>query len=331
MRVLIAFGSKHGGTAEIAQTIGVVLREAGHAIAVQRADSLDGLQEYDAVVVGGALYAGRWTRSARRFVERNLDELAVMPVWFFSSGPLDASATTRDIAPTAQVQRLIERVGARDHKTFGGRLDATANGFIAQAMVKQGRGGDFRDMAAVKTWAQGIGAELAKIAPRARMPVPHPLRALRRLLVGLGLFTGLTAMAGGFELIRWPFGTPWMPGFNVSLLRHSPFLDFFTPGLMLFTLVGVLNLIAAALVLRRHRRGEILAFAGGCSISIWILVEIALLREFSWLQGLYLGIGCGTMAASLRIWLERRAAVRCHLNPPRIALHEVAALGTGGA
>ena len=41
------------------------------------------------MIVGGALYAFRWHKDARRFVKRHADELAGRPTYFFSSGPLD--------------------------------------------------------------------------------------------------------------------------------------------------------------------------------------------------------------------------------------------------
>lgn len=50
--------------------------------------------------------------------------------------PLDGSAAQCDIGPMSQVQKLIERVGARGHATFGGRLSPDATGFPARAMAK---------------------------------------------------------------------------------------------------------------------------------------------------------------------------------------------------
>lgn len=322
MRVLIAFGSKMGGTEELARTVGEVLRQSGHEIDVRDASELDGLQAWDAVVVGGALYAGRWKRSVRRFVERHQDELVALPVWFFSSGPLDDSAKAGNLAPTPQVRRLIDRVHARGHVTFGGRLPADAKGLIAHAMAKQGRAGDFRDMAAVQQWARTIAEELAALDPRqvvSRTPRRNLSRPLRQLLGVLCLFTALTAMAGGIQLMTSPFGPS---GLNVSMLRHSPFFDYFAPGLLLFGAVGVLNLLSGLLALRRHRFGELVAFAGGSAITIWIASQMALLRTFSWLQAIYFAVGVSTMATALWLWVGRRAAVRSHAAPKPLSIFQ---------
>lgn len=322
MRVLIAFGSKRGGTEGIARAVGEALTQAGHAVEVRPAHEPEGLQDWDAVVVGGALYAGRWPRRVRRFVQRHVDELEQMPVWFFSSGPLDESASKGDLAPTSQVRRLMARVHARGHVTFGGRLEAEAKGLIAQAMAKRGRAGDWRDLNAVKAWGHALALDLAAVAPRrVAIPAPHRCitRPIRRLLGAFCLFTGLTALGGGTELVGWQYGSPWNPALQVSLLGHSPFSDFLVPGLLLFWLVGVVNLFSGVLALRRHRVGEIASFGGGSALTVWILSQLAMLRAFSWLQVVYLVIGLATMGTALWLWLRRHAAVRSHLAATGLA------------
>jgi menaquinone-dependent protoporphyrinogen oxidase len=114
---------------------------------------------YDAVIVGGALYAFRWHRDAKRFVKRHTGELRERPTFFFSSGPLDDSASKREIPPVKGVQALTERAGARGHITFGGRLRPDAKGFPASAMAKK-NSGDWRDEQQVRAWVESIASEL---------------------------------------------------------------------------------------------------------------------------------------------------------------------------
>jgi menaquinone-dependent protoporphyrinogen oxidase len=75
-------------------------------------------------------------------------------VWVFHSGPLgeDAEEPQR---PPGRVERLADRVGA-DVVTFGGRLADDASGFIAGAMVRNGKGGDWRDPGQVRGYADSI-------------------------------------------------------------------------------------------------------------------------------------------------------------------------------
>jgi len=162
MRVLVAYGTKMGGTAGIAEIVGDALTDAGFQVDVRAAVDAADVGAYDAVVVGGALYAGRWHRHARRFLKRNAVALRGRPVWLFSSGPLDDSATAGDIPPVEQVRRLLELVGARGHVTFGGRLPAGAKGFPASAMAKT-HAGDWRDPERVRAWTAEVAPQLAAL------------------------------------------------------------------------------------------------------------------------------------------------------------------------
>ncbi|MDZ7885974.1 MAG: flavodoxin domain-containing protein [Mycobacterium sp.] len=159
IRILVAFGSKRQGTAGLATMIGDALATAGCEVSVAPARDIRSLTGLDAVIVAGALYANRWHRDARRFVRLNTESLRTMPVWLVSSGPLDDSAARRSIAPTAQVAKLIERVNARGHITFGGRLAPDAKGFPASAMAKT-KAGDWRDEAQVNRWVTSIVEQL---------------------------------------------------------------------------------------------------------------------------------------------------------------------------
>jgi menaquinone-dependent protoporphyrinogen oxidase len=143
MRVLIAYGSKMGGTAGIAELVGQALTDAGFQADVRPVFEADRIETYDAVLVGGALYSAHWHRQARRFVKRHASTPRTRPVWLFSSGPLNGSAAEA-IPPVSQVHELLERIGGRGHVTFGGRLPADAKGFPASAMAKT-HAGDWRD------------------------------------------------------------------------------------------------------------------------------------------------------------------------------------------
>ena len=159
MNVLVAYASKRGGTEGIAKAIGDAFADLGiHAdvASVKRADPGSG---YDAVVVGSALYMFRWRWAARSFVRRNTTVLKRLPVWLFSTGPLDDSAVRDEIPPVRGVTTLMNRVHARGHKTFGGRLLPTAKGFPASAMAKT-HAGDWRNWTQIREWVGTIGEEL---------------------------------------------------------------------------------------------------------------------------------------------------------------------------
>ncbi|MER7853418.1 flavodoxin domain-containing protein [Streptomyces bacillaris] len=159
-RLLIAYGSKHGATQGIADELGEALRSVGVDAVVMPADRVSDVSDYDGVILGGAVYAGRWHVEARRCASRHAAELRKRPVWLFSSGPVDDSAERRDIPPVRGVARWMQRLGAREHITFGGALTEHTPGLIAHSMVRQGKSGDFRNPERIRRWADHIASQL---------------------------------------------------------------------------------------------------------------------------------------------------------------------------
>jgi menaquinone-dependent protoporphyrinogen oxidase len=163
-RVLVAYGSKFGSTAEIAQAIGTTLRVAGLEVDVKRAREVRSLEPYRAVVVGSAVYMARWRRDAIRLLRRL--ELAEREVWVFSSGPVDedqgepGEKRERWTKPK-RVQQLAARIGAHEHVVFGGRVAEDA-GFLRKRMAKRipPELRDWRDWSAIEAWANTIADSL---------------------------------------------------------------------------------------------------------------------------------------------------------------------------
>jgi menaquinone-dependent protoporphyrinogen oxidase len=160
-RVLVTYGTRNGGTAGIASLIASTLAEAGLVSEVRPASWVTDLTSYDAVVLGGAVYAGRWHRDARDFAHRFALPLQAMPVWVFSSGPLDGSAEEQEIPPVPQAAAIVAEMHARGHVTFGGRLDEFAEGIVARMMLHSGRKGDWRDDDHIRRWSREIAAQLS--------------------------------------------------------------------------------------------------------------------------------------------------------------------------
>ena len=162
MTVLVAYASKHGSTAEIAEAIASGLREDGVAADCAAVEDVGGLGAYDAVVLGSAVYMKRWQGDARHFLRRHAKELAELPFWIFSSGPTGDPA--EDDAAWQEPKRTVakaEKLGVRDHVVFGGRI-SPESGRMAKAMAdntpEEYR--DRRDWDEIRAWASGIAADL---------------------------------------------------------------------------------------------------------------------------------------------------------------------------
>jgi hypothetical protein len=134
----------------------------------------------------------------------------------------------------------------------------------------------------------------------ARSAIPRPQLHVAGLVTIVGLvLLGFGALAGGMALILAPDGSAM--GFDTTLLAGSPFPDFLVPGLILGGLFGVCSLVVAVAGLRRARWAPFAAFAIGIAQMIWIVVELALIHEVSFLHPLMFAIGLLIATASV-VW-----------------------------
>ena len=184
-KVLVVYGSRHGGTRGIAERIGEVVRAQGNEAVVAAADQAQDIGSADAFIVGSGVYMGSWLSDALDFMRRNQEALAARPTWLFSSGPLAGSSKSADgvdpvtlaLGPSdgpgsggrKKVEELIAVIHPRDHRVFLGAFDpkdppkALSERFVrlmpgARKVLPTG---DFRDWAAIEAWAREIVATLA--------------------------------------------------------------------------------------------------------------------------------------------------------------------------
>lgn len=173
MTVLVAYASRYGATAEIAERIAGALSRAGHEAVARPVGEAGDVAATEAVVLGSAVYMGHWRKEAAAFASAHRDDLAARPVWLFSSGPLPgavvpekvAEGQTDDATPK-EVPGTMAALGAREHRVFDGRLDPARLG-ARDRMIRAlpaGRGllpeVDGRDWDAIEEWARGIAREL---------------------------------------------------------------------------------------------------------------------------------------------------------------------------
>jgi menaquinone-dependent protoporphyrinogen oxidase len=166
MKMLVAVASTHGSTREIAQAVAEELRSADITVDLAEIGRETSIEGYDAVVLGSAVYLGRWLPEARKFVHTHQAALAAVPVWLFSSGPV-GSGDPMPHGDPKEAAEFMAAIHARDHQNFVGKLDKRALG-VGERLAVHIVGapeGDFRDWPAIREWVRGI-AESLKVPGR---------------------------------------------------------------------------------------------------------------------------------------------------------------------
>lgn len=115
----------------------------------------------------------------------------------------------------------------------------------------------------------------------------------------LQAFIGLTAILGGFELVSDPSGAK--SKLPLQWLSGSPFPDYFIPGVILLTVVGVGSTIAAAVTFFRSRYAGDVAVALATSLIIYMTVEIWFVGLRNLLQPSYFILGVIVIILGLKL------------------------------
>jgi menaquinone-dependent protoporphyrinogen oxidase len=158
MKILVAYASKHGSTAEIASAIADEIRRVGVEADLVEAGAVQDLAPYAGVVLGSAVYMKRWRPSARRLLGHLEGRLGDRPLWIFSSGPVGDAEFDPDWCEPAHVLARAQRLNLRGHVIFGGRVPQDPGNFVERAMLRNTPPDqhDKRDFEAIRSWAREV-------------------------------------------------------------------------------------------------------------------------------------------------------------------------------
>ena len=188
-KVLVAFATSSGSTAEVAEAIGKTLGQEGVPVEVRPIKDVEDLGAYDAVVVGGPMIMG-WHREAAKFVKKHQETLSQMPVAYFMTA-LNLTKTSQDsvegvplyfdprlpktpqnpdklsfkenyATPAKYLGPVLEKapkVKPVSVGFFGGKLDYTTLNIFYMLFVMliiQAQPGDYRDWETIDAWAASL-------------------------------------------------------------------------------------------------------------------------------------------------------------------------------
>ena len=157
--ILLAYATRFGSTQEVAETITAELREAGLEVDLQPMQEVKTLDNYDAVVLGAAIYGSKWHPDAHKFLSQHQETLRQRPVAIFALGPLSTSDAAM-LRSRRQLDRELAKypwlkpVGV---EMFVGKLDPSKLGFFERL---GSTASDYRNWDAIRLWANALPAQL---------------------------------------------------------------------------------------------------------------------------------------------------------------------------
>jgi menaquinone-dependent protoporphyrinogen oxidase len=163
-KILVAYASKAGATAEIAEAIAEEIRKADFDVDISEVSEVKSVDDYRAVVVGSAVYFDRWRKEAVQFLRRFKRALSSRPVWLFQDGPLEREFDESMRPLPRRVMFLADRLGMMGSVTFGGRLEEGQGGPVAHSIAKT-YAGDYRDFDVIRRWAAKVAQTLTGHGP----------------------------------------------------------------------------------------------------------------------------------------------------------------------
>ena len=286
MRVLVVYASHYGATKGIAERIAETLRDEQLEVDLKSADadfSHLADEEYDGFVIGSAIHAGRWLKSAIDFVHDHVVTLSRQPSWLFSSGPIGEKYVHQPQPDPKEIPELRRDLDVQEHVVFRRRVRSSnrrlsrANWLEKQFVNRFMPVGDFRDWPAIEAWARRVARELSAVPVGCQM-TDTPVRRknvmeqlIETLATGLGNTVGWLAQNGvlfaifAVLWIAFAIGLFWSQGTvdqvwefirGLPLLLQIVVWVLFLPvmvGLWIWETTWPLAVAVAA----RHRRGRL--------------------------------------------------------------------------
>ncbi len=169
MNVLVAYASKYGATREIAQTIADILQKPKRlSVDLQAISSNLVITDYDAFVVGSAVYTGRWRPEAETLLQTHKGMLAARHVCLFSSGPTGHDEPQKLLNGwhfPDNLQAVSLSIQPIDVQLFHGNINVEklSWGELALIQAMGVKRGDFRDWAQITRWANRICRKLVTL------------------------------------------------------------------------------------------------------------------------------------------------------------------------
>lgn len=121
------------------------------------------------------------------------------------------------------------------------------------------------------------------------------MKSLKLSMRIIHLFVGIGALFGGMAGILSPSGNA--VGMSVEVLRNGPFKDFLVPGIFLFVVIGLGNIITS--ITSKHKYHAYLSGCFGVILCMWIIIQCYMLFAINILHIIFFIIGAVQIALAV--------------------------------
>jgi hypothetical protein len=128
-----------------------------------------------------------------------------------------------------------------------------------------------------------------------------PFKRARTVSMVLLFFLGLSALPAAIVILSDPSGINI--GMPLDLLDHTPFQDFLIPAILLGLFNGVMSLLFAILVLRKHPLQSWMILFQGATLAVWLTVEVFMKIYYTFLTLPYFVVAILLLACGIRMRL----------------------------
>lgn len=162
-RILVAYASKYGSTAEVAQAIGDVLAKKGAEVDIVPARRVKNILPYRLVVLGTAIRMSDPMKEALLFAEKFRADLKKVPTALFSVGLQMKEDTPENREKTMEFLKPLRELLFESFSLglFGGLVEHRRFGIFLRFFAKREKTGilaegDWRDWDAIRRWAENL-------------------------------------------------------------------------------------------------------------------------------------------------------------------------------
>ena len=173
-RILVAYDTIHGSTAEVAKEIGTALCNRGFQVDIRFVGNVTSLADYNAVILGSAIYEFRWLPDAMAFLKNNTAALSAMPVAYFIVGAslFQDTPENRDAVKKSFIDPVLTEypdIKPLSIGLFGGAVDFKKEQYnlfekfvlrILGLIVGFKDSADWRNWEYINSWANEVGDQL---------------------------------------------------------------------------------------------------------------------------------------------------------------------------